>query len=174
MWQAVCTVGRDEGGAVAEVGQPVPGQFHQSGFDVHGEHVLAAEPVRQQGGVVSGAGADLQYPVHIMDVERFEHAGHQTGHAGRGQSPGQHEQSGVGVHQGQVVGALMRGPLSGVRIQDVVAGHQFVARYRADGGLPLRGAQLALAVRSSASPAASVLQPVTGALLGPADRQASE
>lgn len=86
--QPVRAVGSHQGGVIAESGEPFAGQLDQLGFEVYGEHVFAAEPMREQRRVVSAACADLQYPVPVLDVEGFEHAGHQAGHAGGGEPTG--------------------------------------------------------------------------------------
>lgn len=117
------TVGGDEGGVVATAGEPFPGQFDELSFDVHAVHVLAPEAMRQQCGVVSGACADLQHSVSRLNVECFEHSGHQARHAGRGQPTGQHEQRGVGIRSGQIVGGVVGVPVSGVRVHRVVHGY---------------------------------------------------
>jgi hypothetical protein len=68
---------------VAEYGKAACRLVDQHGVDVDGYDIAVTEAVRRQGGVVAGAGADLQHPHAILDIEGFEHAGHQRGH-GRG------------------------------------------------------------------------------------------
>lgn len=70
--QTVHPISGHHGGVVAEASEALPGQSDQVGFDVHGEHVLLAEPVAQQRGVVAGAGPDLQHPAPVANVKRFE------------------------------------------------------------------------------------------------------
>ena len=53
---------------MAQAGQPGAGSVDEFGVDVDGADVALAEPVAEQGGVVAGAGADLQHPVTGLRV----------------------------------------------------------------------------------------------------------
>jgi hypothetical protein len=146
----VGAVGGHQGGPVAERGESIASGVDEVALDVHGEHVSLAEPVGQQGGVVPGAGADLQDVVPVADVEGFEHAGHQPRGAGGGQADyrGAPRTGFLADHgeQGAVridpllplrVGVLAAQPLPGGRVLLVEDGHQLVTGDGAYRGDPL-------------------------------------
>jgi hypothetical protein len=94
MRPAVGTIEAGQVWVVAQACQPGVGGVDESGVDVNRADVAVAEPVAQQGSVVAGAGANLQYPVARMGVQVSEHARHQ-GWLGRG--TGRHGQRAQGV-----------------------------------------------------------------------------
>lgn len=51
----------------------------QCGIDLDGRHLFVAEAVREQGRVVPGPGADLQYLVILVRIQRFEHGQQHAG-----------------------------------------------------------------------------------------------
>jgi hypothetical protein len=57
----------------------MPGQHL---VDLDADHVAGAEPVREQGGVVAGTGADLQHPLARLGTGRGEHLRHDARVAG--------------------------------------------------------------------------------------------
>jgi hypothetical protein len=72
----------EQGWAMSDPGQPLLGLIDQVGVDVNGHHVGSAQAVGQQGSVIAGARPDFQHPHPIVDIEGFEHAGHEAGHGG--------------------------------------------------------------------------------------------
>src|SRR5690606_40880047 len=56
---------------VADATNVLPGLLDELAVQVHGEHALGSEPVREKRVVPPGAGADLARPVPVPDIERF-------------------------------------------------------------------------------------------------------
>jgi hypothetical protein len=61
-------VGSHQGGPETRRGQPGAGQVDKAGVHFDGEHPLIAESMSEQGGVVAGAGADLQDAVSVLSL----------------------------------------------------------------------------------------------------------
>jgi hypothetical protein len=75
-------VAGDQAWGVAEAGEAGPGGRRELVGDVDAGEAGAvgvAEPVAEQGGVVAGAGADLQHGRGVADVEGVEHGRHEGG-----------------------------------------------------------------------------------------------
>jgi hypothetical protein len=94
--------------ATVDLGEVFACRLDEPGIDVHRVDVALAEVVAQHGGVVAGAGPDLQHAVAKAGVESVEHDGHHGRFARRrsgqflpavaGRCP-LGEQRGVGVHR---------------------------------------------------------------------------
>ncbi len=99
---------------------------------------MVADLVAQQGGVVAGAGADLQHTVAGVEVETFQHERHQRGSGGAGGSGAASvelgEQGDVAVDGGQrgltIAGEVVVGVPAGGR---VVHGESVDERLSGDG-----------------------------------------
>jgi hypothetical protein len=68
-----------------EIGKRSACRVGQGWVELHARHVLRSDALAQQRGVVAGAGADLQDTVSGLEIEGFEHSGHDGRHgAGTG------------------------------------------------------------------------------------------
>ncbi len=159
--EALGAVGRDTRRRVPGFREPCACRVHQFRVDVHCVHEPRAEPVAQQGGVVTGARADLQYPVPVGDPEFFEHDRHDRRLARRTRrrsrlgaqttrplpEPGVvvelHDQDvrGVDAPQPVVVAGLHRRPA--VRRRDEETRQEDVPGHGAERGRPARVVQYA-------------------------------
>jgi hypothetical protein len=100
----------------------VGGRDSQLGVDLDGDHVAGAEPLREQDGIVAGAGPDLQDPLTRLGPTVGQHPCHDLGmlaeleirapvpstHTVSGMNSAQHTASNVGCHSAAVIDRVYR------------------------------------------------------------------